>query len=66
MPEVGEFVTDAEFRELERANIIAAFSHASGRTWSKAGVAALLRLKPSTLAYRMKVLGIPKNGGVIA
>ena len=62
MPEQGEFLTDAEFRELEKTNIIAALNSADGKTWGKDGAAELLGLKPSTLAYRMKVLGIGKSG----
>jgi formate hydrogenlyase transcriptional activator len=58
-----KLVTDAEFRELERANIVAALRHARGKTWGKEGAAELLGVKPSTLAYRMKVLGIVKGGG---
>lgn len=61
VPELGEFVTDAEFRELEKANIVAALGHAKGKTWGVDGAAELLGLKPSTLAYRMKVLGIEKK-----
>ncbi|MBT4521423.1 MAG: sigma 54-interacting transcriptional regulator [Halieaceae bacterium] len=58
--EAGEYLTDAEFRELEKANILAALNHSGGKTWGKEGAAELLGLKPSTLAYRMKVLGIGK------
>ena len=59
--EQGEFVTDAEFRQLEKANIIAALVHANGKTWGSEGAAELLGVKPSTLAYRMKVLEIRKT-----
>jgi transcriptional regulator with GAF, ATPase, and Fis domain len=47
---------------LEKANIVAALGHANGKTWGKEGAAELLGVKPSTLAYRMKVLGIGKSG----
>ncbi len=54
------FVTDAEMREREKANLIAALRHANWRVWGPDGAAALLGIKPSTLAYRMKVLGITR------
>ena len=55
-----DFVTDAEMREHEKANLIAALRHADWRVWGPDGAAALLGIKPSTLTYRMKVLGISK------
>ena len=55
-----DFVTDAEMRAREKANMIAALRHANGRVWGPDGAAALLGIKPSTLTYRMKVLGIDK------
>lgn len=57
--EVG-FITDAEMRERERDNLVAALRHADWQVWGTAGAAALLGIKPSTLAYRMKALGISK------
>lgn len=56
-----EFVTDAEFRLLEKANITAALKQSGWRLWGNEGAAALLGLNPSTLKYRMKQLGIRKN-----
>ena len=53
-----DFFTDAEMRERERANLVAALSHADWRVWGPDGAAALLGIKPSTLNYRMKVFGI--------
>jgi len=55
-----EFVTIAEFKELEKANITAALRHANGKVWGVEGAADLLGIKPSTLAYQMKMLGIVK------
>ncbi|MGD8631227.1 MAG: sigma 54-interacting transcriptional regulator, partial [Gammaproteobacteria bacterium] len=55
-----EFVTDAEMREHEKANLIAALRHADWHVWGQDGAAVLLGIKPSTLTYRMKVLGISK------
>jgi len=54
------FVTDAEMRELEKGNLIAALRHADWRVWGKNGAAELLGIKPSTLTYRMKILEIIK------
>ena len=56
-----EFVTDAEFRLMEKANIAAALRHANWRIWGEDGAAELLGLNPSTLKYRMKQLGIEKQ-----
>ena len=57
----GEFVTIAEFKELEKANLTAALKHADWKTWGPSGAAELLGMKPSTLTYQMKVFGIVKN-----
>ena len=56
--EPSEFVTAAEFRELEKANLIAALQHANWTIWGPDGAAELLGMKPSTLAYQMKTFGI--------
>lgn len=58
--EPPEFVTVAEFRELEKANVMAALQHAGWKVWGPDGAAELLGVKPSTLAYQMKALGIEK------
>ena len=55
-----EFVTDAEFRDLEKANLLAALRHANWQHSGPDGAAALLGLKPSTLAYRVKSFGLTK------
>jgi len=55
-----DFVTDAEMREHEKANLIAALRYADWRVWGQDGAAVLLGIKPSTLTYRMKALGITK------
>jgi len=44
----------------EKANLIAALSYTDWRVWGPDGAAARLGIKPSTLAYRMKVLDITK------
>ncbi|MCP3869280.1 MAG: PAS domain S-box protein [Gammaproteobacteria bacterium] len=55
-----DFITDAGMRAREKANLIAALRHANWRVWGPDGTAGLLGIKPSTLTYRMKVLGITK------
>jgi len=57
-----EFLTDAEFRALEKANLVAALEHANWKVWGENGAAELLGVKPSTLTYRIKNFGIDKSG----
>ena len=52
------FVTESEFRELEKSNLIAALKQSDWRVSGPDGAAELLEIKPSTLAYRMKAFGI--------
>jgi transcriptional regulator with GAF, ATPase, and Fis domain len=49
------------WKEQERENILAALEHARWKIYGTDGAAALLGVKPSTLAYRMKVLEIHKK-----
>ncbi|MDJ0655721.1 MAG: sigma 54-interacting transcriptional regulator [Xanthomonadales bacterium] len=58
--ESDEYITDAEFRDLEKRNIRAALEASNWRVSGDGGAAALLEVKPSTLAYRIKALGIKK------
>jgi transcriptional regulator with GAF, ATPase, and Fis domain len=55
-------VTDRELRERERQNLIAALVQADGKIYGRSGAAALLGMKPTTLASRVKALGIAKRG----
>jgi PAS domain S-box-containing protein len=50
--------TAGELRELERANILRALEQSGWKISREAGAARMLELAPSTLASRMKVLGI--------
>ena len=54
----SEIMTDPQMRKLEEANIALALRQASGRIYGPRGAAQLLGLKPTTLASRMKRLGI--------
>jgi len=56
----SEFLTEEEFRALEKANLVAALEHANWKVWGEGGAAELLGIKPSTLTYRMKNFGIDK------
>jgi transcriptional regulator with GAF, ATPase, and Fis domain len=54
------FVTDREFRRRERQNLVAALTDAGWRIYGKRGAAALLGIKPTTLASRMRSLKIER------
>lgn len=58
--EKSNFLTDVAFRELEKANIVAALNHANWQIAGPDGAAELLGLKPPTLSYRMGIFGIKK------
>ncbi len=51
-------MTTAELRDLERSNILAALSACNGKVFGAGGAAAMLDIKPTTLASRMKALGL--------
>ncbi len=53
-------LTDEAMREQERANILAALQATSGKVFGRGGAAELMDIKPTTLASRMKALGITK------
>jgi len=56
----AEFLTEDEFREAEKRNLVAALRAANWRVWGPDGAAALLGIKPSTLTYRMNAFDIRK------
>jgi transcriptional regulator with GAF, ATPase, and Fis domain len=49
---------EADLRERERANLLAALERSGGRIYGPSGAAALLGLKPTTLASRIKKLNL--------
>ena len=51
-------LTDEARRERDRANIIAALEACGGKVFGPDGAAELLDVKPTTLASRIKSLGI--------
>jgi transcriptional regulator with GAF, ATPase, and Fis domain len=64
VPDADRVRTDAEMRRLEADNIRAALKAANGKVSGPGGAAQLLGLKPTTLASRIKSLGIlpPTHG----
>jgi transcriptional regulator with GAF, ATPase, and Fis domain len=54
----GRLLTDEERRERDRANILAALESCGGKVFGRGGAAELLDVKPTTLASRIKALGI--------
>jgi formate hydrogenlyase transcriptional activator len=51
-------LTASEMREHERGNILAALAACSGKVFGPGGAAEMLDIKPTTLASRIKALGI--------
>jgi transcriptional regulator with GAF, ATPase, and Fis domain len=59
-PAARGFVTVREWRARERDNVRAALAAADGRIYGPRGAAELLGVKPTTLASRLKALGIAR------
>jgi PAS domain S-box-containing protein len=57
------FLTEAQMRDQQRANLVAALKAARWRIAGKGGAAELLGIRPSTLADRMKTLQISRPAG---
>ncbi|HEY0873189.1 MAG TPA: sigma 54-interacting transcriptional regulator [Vicinamibacterales bacterium] len=51
-------LTDREFRERERENLMKALQRTEGRVYGATGAAALLGINPTTLASRLRALKI--------
>lgn len=58
-----DILTINEIRDLERRNIMAALQKSAGKIFGTGGAAELLDIKPTTLASRLKSLGITKSIG---
>ena len=57
-------IPDIEWRKRERANLQAALRQADGRVYGPGGAAELLGVRPTTLASRLKTLGLtPAKAG---
>jgi PAS domain S-box-containing protein len=59
--ELSTIHTDEELRQRETNNIIAALTQSKGKVFGQDGAAAMLRVKPTTLASRIKRLGINRH-----
>jgi transcriptional regulator with GAF, ATPase, and Fis domain len=57
-------MTSAEMRAHERANILAALQACAGKVFGPGGAAEMLDIKPTTLASRIKALGIANARGL--
>jgi transcriptional regulator with GAF, ATPase, and Fis domain len=55
-------LTDREWRERDRANLMNALKRAEGRVYGAGGAADLLGLKPTTLMSRLRALKINPQG----
>ncbi|MFQ5527942.1 MAG: sigma-54 interaction domain-containing protein [Thermoanaerobaculia bacterium] len=56
-------ITEAEMRRKERANLLVALEQCGWRVYGADGAAALLGVKPSTLASRIKKMGLEAPPG---
>ncbi len=54
-------ISEAEMRRREKENLVAALKAAGGRVYGEGGAAGLLGIKPTTLASRLKKLGIGRR-----
>ena len=61
-PAASEFLTEQEMREFQKKNTIAALKQANWRVSGPGGAADLLGIRPTTLADRIRTLGIRKAG----
>ncbi len=60
-PQEG-ILTQEQMREREKRNLEAALEETGGQLYGDGGAAALLGMKPTTLASRLKALGIERPG----
>jgi transcriptional regulator with GAF, ATPase, and Fis domain len=60
-PARSGFVTDTEWREREKQNLLAALDRSGGKIFGPGGAAELLGMKPTTLASRLRALGIRRR-----
>lgn len=55
---IPEIITESEWRERERQNLVHALERAHWKVSGPGGAAALLGMKPTTLSSRLRALGI--------
>ena len=53
--------TREELRAEEKKNILAALEQADGKVFGRGGAAELLGMRPTTLASRLRALGLQKR-----
>ena len=61
LPVTADVVPASEWRGRERANVEAALARAGGRIYGAGGAAEILGMPPTTLASRVKALGIVRR-----
>jgi transcriptional regulator with GAF, ATPase, and Fis domain len=54
-------LTNAELKQRERQNLMAALAKTGGKIFGPTGTAALLGMKPTTVISRLKALGLERN-----
>jgi transcriptional regulator with GAF, ATPase, and Fis domain len=54
-------LTNAELKQRERQNLMAALAQTGGKIFGPTGTAALLGMKPTTVISRLKALGLERN-----
>jgi transcriptional regulator with GAF, ATPase, and Fis domain len=59
--EVASLLTRSELKARERESLAAALAQSGGKIFGPDGAAALLGMKPTTLASRIKVLGLTRK-----
>jgi transcriptional regulator with GAF, ATPase, and Fis domain len=57
----GKVVPLADIKSRERESILAALEKTNGKVYGPGGAARLLGIKPTTLASKMKSLGIKRS-----
>ncbi|MGH0036562.1 MAG: sigma-54-dependent Fis family transcriptional regulator [Myxococcota bacterium] len=60
-PRASQILTEEAIRDLERKNLLAALDRAGGKIYGADGAAALLGMKPTTLASRIERLGLKRS-----
>jgi transcriptional regulator with GAF, ATPase, and Fis domain len=62
----SQVLTDDDRRERDRINIMTALEACGGKVFGRGGAAEMLDVKPTTLASRIKTLGIRFDRGAHA
>jgi len=57
----ADFITEKQWRDLERKNLLKVLKRAGGKVSGAAGAAELLGVNPNTLASRLRALGISRS-----